>query len=64
MIKIICDRKLGDVEKEMLVAEAKTMDAFSNKLESNKQWVGDGMLYRTTVKNVYHFVDQRYEEEA
>tara|TARA_R110000824_G_scaffold60010_1_gene160730 strand:- start:1095 stop:1286 length:192 start_codon:yes stop_codon:yes gene_type:complete len=63
-MKITCDRRLGDEEKEMLVAEAKNMDALSNKLEINKQWVGDGMLYRTTVKDVYHFVDQKYEEEA
>lgn len=63
-MKITCDRKLSDEEMEMLVAEAETIDAFNNTFEINKQWVGNGMLYRTTAKDVYHFVDQKYEEEA
>lgn len=59
-MKITCDRKLGDEEMHVLVGSAKLMDFMG----WNNQWVGDGMLYRTTAKNVYHFVDQKYEEET
>ena len=55
-MKITCDRKLRDLEMEDLIAEAKLMDV----LEINKTWVGDGMLYRTTAKNKFHFVDQKF----
>lgn len=60
MIKITCNRRLGDIEREALVAEAKMM----YYLQENSSWVGDGMLYRTTGRGVYHFVDQKYEEGA
>jgi len=54
-MKITCDRKLSDVEMENLIAEAKLMDV----LGMNKTWVGDGMLYRTTGKDKFHFEDVR-----
>jgi hypothetical protein len=53
MMKVTCERKLGDEEMEMLVAEAKMMDV----LAMNKTWVGDGMLYRTTKEGEFHFED-------
>ena len=59
-MKITCDRKLGDEEMESLIAEAKMM----NVLAINKTWVGDGMLYRTTAKDTFKFVDQKYKEEV
>ena len=62
-MKITCDRRLGDEEMEMLVAEAKNMDDLRNKLEINKQWVGDGMLYGTKGKEGEQCVDQKEEEE-
>lgn len=58
-MEITCDRELGDEEMEMLVAEAKMMDV----LAMNKTWVGDGMLYRTTGKGEFSFVDQKYVED-
>lgn len=58
-MKITCDRALGDAEMESLIAEAKMMDV----LDKNKTWVGDGMLYRTTRKDKFHFVDQKYVED-
>jgi hypothetical protein len=54
MMRITCERKLGDEEKQVLVASAKLMDL----LGLNNDWVGDGMLYRTTKKGEFHFVDQ------
>ena len=54
-MKITCARVLADVEMEDLIAEAKMMDA----LGMNKTWVGDGMLYRTTGKDKFHFEDVR-----
>ncbi len=59
-MEITCDRKLGAEEMQDCISSAKLMDF----MDLNKEWVGDGMLYRTTVKDVYHFVDQKYEEEA
>ena len=58
-MKVTCERKLGDEEMESLIAEAKMMDV----LAMNKTWVGDGMLYRTTKKNKFHFVDYKYVED-
>jgi hypothetical protein len=58
-MKITCERKLGDEEKDVLVASAKLMDFMG----WNDQWVGDGMLYRTTKEGEFHFVDQKYEED-
>ena len=40
------------------ISSAKLMDFMG----WNKQWIGDGMLYRTTAKDEFHFVDQKYEE--
>jgi hypothetical protein len=57
MMKFTCDRKLGDEEKKILVTSAKLM----NLLELNEDWVGFGMLYRTTAQDEFHFVDQKYE---
>ena len=55
MTKITCKRKLWDEEMENLMAEAKLMEV----LDINKTWVGDGMLYRTTKKGVFHFEDEK-----
>ena len=59
-MNITCGRALGDEEMEVLTAEAKMMDV----LAENKSWVGDGMLYRTTKKGKFHFVDQKYVEDV
>ena len=59
-MKITCDRSLGDEEMKCLVDDAKLM----NFMEHNNMWTGDGMLYRTTAKGVFHFVDQRYVEDV
>jgi len=58
-MKITCDRKLGDEEKDVLVASAKLM----NLMDLSNDWVGFGMLYRTTKEGEFHFVDQKYEDE-
>ncbi len=54
-MKISCDRKLGDEERKQLEHHAQLMF----RLDVSKDWVGDGMLYRTTEKNEFHFVDQK-----
>jgi len=53
LMEVTCERNLWDVEKEALIGEAKMMQ----RLNQNKVWVGDGMLYQTTKENVFHFID-------
>ena len=53
MIKIRCDRKLGDVELENLKFTAKEMIFLNLK----KEWTGDGELHRTTKNNEFYFKD-------
>ena len=57
-MKITCERLLGEEEMQDCISSAKLMDFMG----WNKQWIGDGMLYRTTAKDEFHFVDQKYEE--
>ena len=56
-MKITCERKLGSEERKDLEHRARLM----HKLDLMSDWVGFGMLYRTTEKNEFHFIDQKYQ---
>jgi len=57
-MKINCDRKLGDDERENLEVHARLM----LRLGLTQDWAGDGVLYQHAgSNNSFHFVDQKYQ---
>ena len=50
-MKITCERTLENEELKELEYEANLM----LRLDQSKNWVGFGMLYRTTGENEFHF---------
>jgi hypothetical protein len=57
-MKINCDRKLGDEERENLEVHARLM----LRLGLSKDWVGDGVLYQHAgYTDSFQFVDQKYQ---
>ncbi len=57
-MKINCDRKLGDEERENLEVHARLM----LRLGLTQDWAGDGVLYQHAgSNNSFHFVDQKYQ---
>ncbi len=57
-MKINCERKLGDVERENLEVHARLMI----RLGLSKDWVGDGVLYQHAGHtDSFQFVDQKYQ---
>jgi hypothetical protein len=57
-MKINCERKLGDVERENLEVHARLMI----RLGLSKDWVGDGVLYQHAgYTDSFQFVDQKYQ---
>ena len=53
-MNITCSRKLSLDEIEELAGIAKLMD----RQNLIKDWTGDGMLYKTTKRGHFHFIDQ------